>query len=245
MTIRAVLFDIYGTLIDIETDERDWYAYLTLAKYLGYRGINLSADEVRWFYFEKVRQQLERSQEKYPEIDVRKIWYEILTEHENQGLYRLNLDRCTFLRDLVALHRALTQRRLRLYNSTLDILLNLKNSFQLGIVSDCQHDYAVPEMKILGIYGVFDALVISADYGFRKPDQRLFNECLARLGFPPEEAVFVGNDAYRDINGAKSVGMKAVLMMSKQGSKDTRFGEPDLKIDTISQLPDALKKLGS
>ena len=100
-------------------------------------------------------------------------------------------------------------------------------------------------MKILGIHDFFDAIVIPSDYGYRKPDQRLFKKCLSRLGVSSRDAVFVGNDAYRDISGAKSVGMKAVLTMSKQGSKDTRLGEPDFKADSIKQVPEVLRRLGS
>lgn len=243
MAIEAILFDIYGTLVDIETDESDWYTYLALAKYLGYRGVNISADEIRWFYFEKLHQQIDVSKEKYPEIDVRKIWRDILIEHEKPKLYRLNLEQCTFLKDLVVLHRALTRKRFKLYDSTLDTLQHLKKAFRLGIVSDCQRDYAIPELKILGINDLFDGITISGDYGFRKPDKRLFKECLSRIQVSSNKTVFVGNDAYRDINGAKSIGMKTVLVMSRYGSKDTRYGEPDFKIDNISQLFDKLKEL--
>lgn len=243
MAIKAVLFDIYGTLVDIETDERDWYVYLNLAKFLSYKGINLSADELRWFYFEKIRQQIEESKEKYPEIDVRKIWREILAEHERPELYRLNfgkLDGSVRLTDVVFLHRALTRKRLRLYDATLETLQSLKNHFSLGIVSDAQNDYATPELKILGIHNLFDAIIISGTYGFRKPDGRLFNECLSRIKASPQEAVFVGNDPYRDIRGAKSIGMRTILVGGKRGAKDVEQDRPSFTVDSIQELPDKL-----
>ncbi len=243
MAIKAVLFDIYGTLIDIETDENDWSTYLNLAKYLGYRGINLSADEIRWFYFEKIRQQIKVSNERYPEIDMKMLWCDILTEHERPWLYKLNLNKNTFLKDIVALYRALTRKRLRLYDYTLDTLKRLKNNYRLGIVSDAQHDFAIPELKIVGIHDMFDAIIISGDYGYRKPDQRLFNECLSKLGVLPSEAIFIGNDTYRDMGGAKSIGMRTALFMSQYGSKDIRSGEPDIKIDSMSKLRGVIEGL--
>jgi putative hydrolase of the HAD superfamily len=242
MDVKAVLFDLYGTLIDIETDERDWSAYLNLAKYLSYRGVSLSADEIRWFYFEKMHQHRVASREKHPEMDVRKIWYEILKEHEAPELYRLNLDEGTFLSDFAALQRALTRKRFMLYPPALYLLQLLKPRYRLGIVSDCQVDYAIPEMKILGIYGFFNSIVVSAEHGFRKPDQRLFELCLSQLQVEPHQAVFVGNDAYRDIGGAKSVGMKTILVMSPQGSKETSAGEPDHKVDDLHQVTRIFKR---
>jgi len=243
MRIKAILFDIYGTLIDIETDESNWYVYLNLANYLSYRGISLSADEIRGFYFEKINKQIEESGEKYPEISVRKIWRDMISEHQNPEVYKLNLEQCAFLEDLAVLHRALTLKKLKPYDGTLDSLKRLKTSFRLGIVSDAQQEYAISELKIVGIYRLFDSIVISGDYGFRKPDQRLFNQCLSNLGVSPEEALFVGNDAYRDISGAKSIGLKTGLVMTEYGSKNTQHGEPDFRIDNISQLPDNLRKL--
>ncbi len=56
--ITAVLFEPYGTLLEIETDERDWYAYLNLARFLEYRGVSLTADALRWLWFETLARQV-------------------------------------------------------------------------------------------------------------------------------------------------------------------------------------------
>jgi len=243
MNIRAVLFDIYGTLVDIETKERDWYVYLNLAKFFEYIGLNLSADEIKWFYFEKIRQMIENNSETYPEIDVKQIWYEILRENENPKLYKLNLDQGTFVRDVVVLHRALTRTRLRLYNATNKVLQEVKHKYRIGIVSDCQYDYAVPETKILGITHFFDAFIISGECGFRKPDKRLFYNCLSKLDVSPSEAVFIGDNAFRDIGGAKSIGMKTILVMTRRESKDPTLPRPDFRAWNIGDIPKLIERL--
>ena len=51
--ISTILFDIYGTLIDISTDENDPAAYDALSKWLEYKYIYLSADQLKWFYREE------------------------------------------------------------------------------------------------------------------------------------------------------------------------------------------------
>jgi putative hydrolase of the HAD superfamily len=236
MVIKAVLFDIYGTLVDIETDEKDWFVYENLSKFLSYYGLNLTADELKKFFFEKIKGMIEDSSETYPEIDVRRIWYEILSENENPQLYKLNLDQGTFLRDVIVLHRALTRRKLRLYDATYDVLKLLKRKYRIGIVSDSQYDYVVPETKILGITQFFDAFIISGEYGFRKPDKRLFYECLSKIGLSPSEVVFVGNNPFRDIDGAKSIGMKTILIMTRD-PKDSDQAKPDFKVFNIGDVP--------
>src|SRR5258707_2883102 len=79
MNIRALLFDVNGTLIDIETDEWMEEAYRAVAHCLTYQGINLHRGEVRDLYFKIMKEQFAASKEVYPEFDVIAIWREVLS----------------------------------------------------------------------------------------------------------------------------------------------------------------------
>ena len=57
----------------------------------------------------------------------------------------------------------------------------------------------------------FDTADLSCDYGFRKPDRRLFKAALSKLEIESENVIFVGNDMYRDIFGARQLGIKTVF----------------------------------
>jgi putative hydrolase of the HAD superfamily len=74
----------------------------------------------------------------------------------------------------------------------------------------------------------------------RKPDRRLFQIALDRVGVPAENAVYVGNDMHRDIFGAQEAGMKTVMFDSDQGTKCYLDCAPDF---TITDLRDLLKIL--
>ncbi len=242
MAIKAVVSDIYTTLIDIKTDEDDKDIYRRLASYLKYQGVYLSADELKWFFFEKKAQQKKTSKEAYPEVDYRRIWYDIL--RENQYAYSgPDIDRSTIVPDIAKLHRALTVEKIKLYRGVYETLAGLKPRYRLGIVSDSQVDHAYPELKMLGIHGFFDAIVVSAEFGFRKPDVRLFDECLRRLGVAAGESVYVGNDTARDIKGAKDAGMASVLVMTKYGKKDKEVAAPDYTIERIDEINRVLEEL--
>lgn len=242
MNIKAVVSDIYTTLIDIKTDEDEKDPYRRLASYLKYQGVYLSADELKWFFFEKKALQKKYSKEPYPEIDYRRIWYDIL--RENQYAYSgPDIDKSTIIPDITKLHRSLTVEKIKLYRGVYETLAGLKPRYKLGIVSDSQVDHAYPELKMFGIHGFFEAIIVSAEFGFRKPDVRLFNECLRRLKVKPDESVYIGNDTSRDIKGAKDAGMVSVLIMTNYGKKSKDVAAPDYIIERIDDINRVLKEL--
>ncbi len=240
MRIKAVVSDIYTTLIDIRTDEDDKDPYRRLASYLKYQGVYLSADELKWFFFEKKALQKKQSKEIYPEVDYRRIWSDILRENQYTGA-----DVAAIVPEVVKLHRALTVEKIKLYRGVFEALAGLKggSSYRLGIVSDSQVDHAYPELRMLGIFGFFDAIIVSSEFGFRKPDVRLFAGCLSRLGVKPDEAVYIGNDTFRDIKGARDAGMATVLIMTEHGTKNESIAAPDFTIERLDEINEVLRKL--
>ena len=74
MAITGILFDLYGTLIDIETDESMEEIYRGIAHFLTYEGIYLHRGDVSNLYWQLLKQQKQDSNEKYPEINVEAIW---------------------------------------------------------------------------------------------------------------------------------------------------------------------------
>ena len=59
---------------------------------------------------------------------------------------------------------------------------------------------------------LFDAVLFSADERMMKPDRRLYERMAELLGVDPAECVFVGDGAYRELQGAAAVGMASVLI---------------------------------
>ena len=66
----------------------------------------------------------------------------------------------------------------------------------------------------LGLGGLIEAIVLPSDAGASKPDPRIFQHGLDRLGIRAEEAIYVGDDALRDIEGARAAGLQAVAARS-------------------------------
>jgi len=87
MAIKGILFDLYGTLIDIETDESLEEIYRGVAHYLTYHGVYLHRWEVRDRYYHIMKQQKELCGEECPEIDVEAIWTALLRQEGIKGAH--------------------------------------------------------------------------------------------------------------------------------------------------------------
>jgi putative hydrolase of the HAD superfamily len=215
MAIKGILFDLYGTLIDIETDESLDEIYRGIAHYLTYQGVHLHRWEVRGRYYQIMKEQKEKSGEEHPEIDVEAIWNTLLA----QDGVKEDTERRKLALILAQIYRGISRNRLQLYPGVKKVLDALRPAYSMALVSDAQPCFALPEIRAVGLEGYFDPIVISARYGFRKPDKRLIETALDGMKLLPSEVICVGNDMYRDIYGASQCGIKTIFVDSNQGNK--------------------------
>jgi putative hydrolase of the HAD superfamily len=246
MDIQALLFDVNGTLVDIETDERMEEAYRAIAHFLTYQDIHLHRGEVLDLYFQVMKEQFAASKEQWPEFDVVAVWREILRRQASSYTRSLPPEKLDQMPLFIAeMQRGISRKRLCAFPHGPEVMAHLKKHHPLGIVSDAQSAYAVPELRAAGLAEYFDPIVISGDYGYRKPDSRLFQHALDKLRVRPEHAIFVGNDRYRDVFGAKQLGMKTVLFASGPAAHHAQDAEPDYIIHHFSELPTAVEFLAA
>jgi 2-haloalkanoic acid dehalogenase type II len=105
------------------------------------------------------------------------------------------------------------------FDDVLPALDKLKASGRrLAIISDWQKGLA-HFCEELGLAPYFDAIVVSAEVGYEKPDPRVFEVAAARLGLPAGEILHVG-DHLVDVEGARAAGFAAALL--------ARSGDPDV-----------------
>ena len=139
------------------------------------------------------------------------------------------------------MHRAASRYRLQLYPGVEETLRQLHASYALAVVSDAQSAYAVPELNAVGLSGYFDPVIVSGDFGYRKPDQRLFEAALSRMELQPAEVLFVGNDLYRDVIGPQSAGMNTVFFRSSDMPQEQPSATPDYIIYSFPELLNAVR----
>lgn len=241
MNIKAILFDLNGTLIDILTDEGMEEIYRAVSHFLTYQGIDLHRDEVRDQYYRIMEDQVKSRGEEHPEFEAVALWREFLERNLESVRRPPRAKLQTLPRFLAEMYRGISRHRLGLYPDVKSVLEELKPRFSLAVVSDGQSAWALPEMRATGIDGYFDSIVLSSDHGFRKPDPRLFQAALDGVGAEPKEALFVGNDMYRDVFGARRLGIKTVFFASNQGRRHMEGVEPDYIIYRFAELRQAVR----
>jgi putative hydrolase of the HAD superfamily len=242
MDIRAVAFDVNGTLVRILADDDEDRIFRAAAHFLTYQGIDLHRQELREIYFQLMKEQLRASPEQYPEFDAVGIWRSVIEAHGTDFTRALPAGKLQQMPLFLAeMGRGISRRQLGLYPYVYEMLDVLRAHYPLAIVTDAQSMYARGELHKVGLLSYFDPIVISGDYGYRKPDRRLFQYALDRMGVAAGNALYVGNDMYRDIYGAREAGLTTVMFDSDQGVKVYRDCVPDY---TITDFHDLLGILG-
>ncbi|MBR2904701.1 MAG: HAD family hydrolase [Lentisphaeria bacterium] len=240
--IKGLLFDLNGTLIDICTNEEDFHTYRVTANFLDYYGVKITPEQLKDKFFALNHRQRKESKEKFPEFDVSKIFYEII-ENYSASLSKTEKERQErlSLADIASrVFRAASRHHLALYDGVKDILDIFKNKYKMGAVSDGQKLWAEPELAGCSLEEYFSFVLVSGFLGYRKPDKRMFEMAIEKMGLPPEEILFIGNDMYRDVYGAKNAGLKCVFFKSNQGDHSFHGVEPDYIIYHFRELVNAV-----
>jgi putative hydrolase of the HAD superfamily len=241
MDIRAVAFDVNGTLVRILTEDGIDQIFRSAAHFLTYQGIALHRHQVRDLYFQIMKEQLRASPEEYPEFDAIGIWRTLIEGHLTDFTRTLSVRKLEHMPLFLAeMSRGISRRRLGLYPHVREVLDVLRERYPLALVTDSQSAFARGELHKVGLLDYFDPIIVSGDHGYRKPDRRLFEFALHGMGVAARNALYVGNDMYRDIYGAQEVGMKTVMFDSDQGAKVHLDCVPDY---TIADFRDLLKIL--
>jgi HAD superfamily hydrolase (TIGR01509 family) len=250
LTLKAVLFDFADTLARTERFDYD----TCLAKMLhslGKNGISVPFKNFKQGYFDS-RDGFYKKTEK------------TLEEQDFTGRIRETLESCGV--DLGANDERIQEaaeafshcftESLTIDSYLPSLLERLHKKYKLAVVSNMSLAEAIfHSLRKLDIAKHFDAIIVSGIVGWRKPSPRIFQEALQALDVKAEETVLVGDSPTADIDGAKRLGMKTVLLSEKhekQPSTDTfqfyiKEGKsnvkPDKTISKLAKLPRALHSL--
>ena len=91
-----------------------------------------------------------------------------------------------------------------------DLLKRLRGTVKLGVITNNLVSEQIPKLEQLDLKKYFDAITISEEVGVAKPNPRIFEVALTRLGETPENAVIVGDSLSSDIEGGLAMGIRCV-----------------------------------
>ena len=197
------VFDLYGTLIDIWTDESREELWEGIALLLGDGEENGAS--VRKEYLALCRKAYKGEGH---ELDLLLVFEEML---ENRGVDR------SVAPSLASEFRRLSMVRLRRFQGVKTMLRELKRAGAgIYLVSNAQSCFTVDELKSTDLYPLFDGILISSDVGVKKPFPDIFRLAFEKFGITAENSIYVGNDMRDDILGATGVGMQTVYISTPQ-----------------------------
>ncbi len=196
------IFDLYGTLIDIHTDESSKNFYKKYVKWLRKQRYYFDWKQFRSSFL-RIEQQYRSQLSKHhnPEIQIEDVFRDVFRE---KG-YELDAEEILWLCESF---RRISLIYLRLFPDTLQCLDALKKAGKhIYLLSNAQRSYTWQELEISGILPFFDGVLISSDEGCMKPDTDFYDILCERYHLDKKESVMIGNELRSDMAGAKAAGI--------------------------------------
>lgn len=237
---KNYLFDLYGTLVDINTNEWKTYLWTKMAELYGFEGAAYTATELKKSYFEQVEAEKELIRIKNPQftnIDIR-----IERVFENLLKIKGREPSCGFGEYIAKVFRVISTKYIKLYDGVEDLLASLRYARKkVYLLTNAQRSFTVPEIKMLGLEDKFDGIVISSDEYTCKPDKAFYNLILKRYNLNPDETIMIGNDCTTDILGSYNAGLDSLYIHSNISPEVTielksRFNVMDGDVKKIKEL---------
>ena len=115
------------------------------------------------------------------------------------------------------------------------VLRRLSGSYRLGMITNGYSDSQRGRLKAAGLLDIFDPLLISEEAGAAKPDVRIFQMALSRLGLRPEVLLYVGDSISHDREGCTRAGVDFCHYCPEPGASD-ELPDAQFRIAHLSDL---------
>ena len=248
MAIRALVFDLFDTLVDLDTET------MPRAEMAG-RTVPRSLVDM----LDAIRAHREVGEEDFVEA----MWAvdrELRASLYDQGLEvpsdlrfgtlveRLGISASGLADALVDIHMGGLHRQVRGVDHHVDVLSTLRVQARVGLCSNFSHSpTALRVLAETGLDAHLDAIVVSDEVGIRKPRPEIFEATLSALDVKPEETIHVGDNLRADVGGAAALGLRTVWITRRVARPDEVLADfdgpaPDWQIADLAELPEIVER---
>jgi putative hydrolase of the HAD superfamily len=238
-SIKAILFDVNGTLRKRESNEKFQYEATNRLSQLLTR---LDSKDTNLDELEKRQKDYRRwAQDNCVQLTEAEIWSKwLLPKVSSEKISELAPELTLAMSNRKGLHVPMP--------GSGEVLQELSNrNYRLGIISNSMSTIDIP--KSLQDYGwqqFFDVVMLSSNTGIRKPDEKIFLKAADEMGIIPSNCAFVGNRTSKDILGCKRAHYGLGIIVDQgNASPNTDDGNniyPDLAIHNLAELLDIFPK---
>lgn len=224
MKYRAVIFDLFGTLVD-DPPRSDVLAQMAAV-------LSIEEAELQRLWSETLHQRRTGGFLSI-ESNIAHICRKLAVNPEICDIKRAAAIGNEFAR------RVMTAPR----EGAVATLSELKRrGYKTGLVSDCSPD--VPKLWSETPLAPFvDAAVFSCVAGVKKPHRRIYEFAVERLGVATRNCLYVGNGGSDELRGAFELGMHPVLVVPPAGSSEFLFEAPDEVVCLAQEHGDVISSL--
>jgi len=206
MKYKAVIFDLFGTLVDNFSRQEydDVLAEMTSI-------LEAPRDEFNRLWRETFPERVNGSHSSHQEsieYICRKLGVQV-TGEQIEVAARLRLE--------------YTARALKPRTGSIEVLTHLKsNGYKTALVSDCSPETPAvwPDTAFATF---FDATVFSCTAGVKKPDPRIYLMATEQLGVEAKDCLYIGDGSSHELTGALRAGMYPVLIRVPDEPADAHF----------------------
>lgn len=201
MSFKVVGFDLYNTLLQIETEYEDIVTYYSFTQYLKNDfNIEYDSDKFKDDYLNEYNKTI-KNLEFGREYNVMDIFQKLFPDIKDEKL----------LSEIIYKFRVASRNLLRVDKKLSDLLNYLKQKYILILLTNAQSYYTINEIKMFGLHKYFDNIIISSETGYKKPAKEIFDISLAKYNdISPDECIYIGDDFKSDIEGGINAGWNVI-----------------------------------
>ncbi|URN93758.1 MAG: HAD family hydrolase [Candidatus Pristimantibacillus lignocellulolyticus] len=212
--IKAVIFDLDGTLLDRESSLKE-FLFAQYNALIALQKIEYSIFRQRF---------IELHQRGYVWKDV--VYRQLIDE------YQLNITSKELLEDYLERF----QHHCIGFSGMEEMLNELKiKNLKLGIITNGYSQFQRSNIRGLGITDYFDVIVVSEEEKIKKPATEIFERMLQRLQVCASEAIYVGDHPQNDVKGSITAGMTGIW------KEDYYYERPEVTCQTIKELMEVIE----
>ena len=214
---KNYVFDLYGTLVDIRTNEDKSFLWKKMSEFYGFYEAHYTPSELKKAFHQCIRDEENKLYDKMKNRDGIKDKSDVEIQIENVFM-KLFEQKGVKADKPLAVHagqmfRVISMKFENVYDGVFDFLESLKKAGKkIYLLSNAQYIFTGYEINALGLTPYFDGVVISSNEGCKKPSAEFYNTIIKRYNLKKEETIMIGNDQYADIQGAKNAGLSALYI---------------------------------
>ncbi len=232
---KNYIFDLYGTLVDIRTDEQIPVLWDKMTEMYGFQGAIYTPDELKKEYRRLCKIEDKKFEgKKYFEINIDYVFKAL---YEQKGVHASD----ELVRFTGEMFRIVSTEFIKYYDGVPEFFKELKEkNKKIYLLSNAQSTFTTPEIRYLGLWDYFDGIMISSEEEWKKPSENFFNRLIKKYNLNIKESIMIGNDGSSDIAGARGVGMDSLYIYTEISPFDE---EPEKVEATYKVIDGDFKKI--